>query len=168
MQYNAGSLRGLPPHAFRCESMPTPLNLTYILPYDCPCFARMRNSFTSVDLSTVNLSTCNMAIYGVCILLRGSGGCPPQAFHCESMPTPLNLTYILPYDCPCFARMRYSFTSVDLSTVDRSTCQLVDLSTFCWLLFVYNTPQMCSLIIVYDSSLPQAPIHINFVFLPLI
>ena len=73
--------------------------------------------------------TCNMAIYGVCILLRGSWGLAPQAFRCESMPTPLNLTYILPYDCPCFARMRNSFTSVDLATIDLSTCQPVDLST---------------------------------------
>ena len=93
---------------------------------------RMRNSFTSVDLSTcVNLSTCHLKhgyIYGVCILLRGSGGLDFQAFRCESMPTPLNLTYILRYDCPCFARMRNSFTSVDLSTcrpINLSTCQPV-------------------------------------------
>ena len=95
--------------------------------------------------------TCNMAIYGVCILLRGSWGLAPQAFHCESMPTPLNLTYILPYDCPCFARMRNSFTSVDLATIDLSTCQPVDLSscrsvnlsiTFLWqanLLFIQES-----------------------------
>ena len=187
-----------------------------------PKFERMRNSFISVDLSTVDLSTCqpvdlsscrpvtcNMAIYGVCILLQGlgglyprhsvvnqsllhwtwptsfpmianvcthaqffhfrrpqlstcrtinlstchlvdlspvtwlymefaffcgglgggGGGLAPQAFRCESMPTPLNLTYILPYDCPCFARMRNSFTSVDLSAVDLSTCRPVHLST---------------------------------------
>ena len=123
---------GLAPQVFCCESMPTSLNLTYIHPYDCPCFARMRNSFTSVDLSTVDLSTCrpvtcNMAIYGVCILLRGFVGLAPQAFRCESMPTPLNLTYSLPYDCPCFERMRNSFTSVDLSTVD---CRPVNLSTY--------------------------------------
>ena len=96
-------------------------------------FARMRSSFTSVDLSTVDLSSCrpvtyNMAIYGVCILSRGSGGLPPGIL-CESMPTPLNLTYILPCDCPCFARMRNSFTSVDLSTVDLSTCRPVNLAT---------------------------------------
>ena len=91
----------------------------------------MRNSFTSVDLSTCQPVTCNMAIYGVCILLRGSGGggLAPQAFRCESMPTPLNLTYILPDDCQCFARMRNSFTSVDHSTVDLSTSQPVILST---------------------------------------
>ena len=142
---------GLAFQAFRCESMPTPLNLTYILPFDFPCFARMHNSFTSVDLSTVDLLTCqpvnlsirepvdlstcrpvtcNMAIYWVFfILLRGSGVLAPLAFRCESMPTPLNLTYILPYDCPCFACMRNSFTSVDFSTVDLSTCRPVNLST---------------------------------------
>ena len=115
--------------------MPTPLNLTYILPYDCPCFARMRNSFSSVDLSTVDLSTCRpvtwlyMPLYGVCILLRGVWGACTQAFRCESMPTPLNLTYILPYDCACFARMHNSFTSVNLSTVYLLTCLPVSLST---------------------------------------
>ena len=79
-----GGLGGLPHQAFRCESMPTPLNLTYILPYDCPCFARIRNFFTSVDVSTVcrpvdlQPVTCNMAIYGVCILFRGSVGLAPK------------------------------------------------------------------------------------------
>ena len=81
-----------------------------------------------VDLSTCRPVTCYMAIYGVCILLRGSGALP-QAFLCESMPTPLTLTYILPYNCPCFARMRNSFPSVDLSSVDLSTCLSVNLST---------------------------------------
>ena len=120
--------------------------------------------FRPVDLSTfrpVNLSTCHLqhgyiwSLYSV----AGVWGACPYAFRCESMPTPLNLTYILPYDCPCFARMCNSFTSVDLFTVDLSTCrpvnlstcrpvnlstsQPVDLSTFCWLLLVYNTPQMC-------------------------
>ena len=86
-----------------------------------------------VDLSSCRPVTCNMAIYEVCILLQGSGALAPQAFRCESMPTPLNLTYMLPYDCPCFALMRNFFTD-DLSTckpaVDLSTCPLVDLSTF--------------------------------------
>ena len=77
--HSVAGVRGAWPQAFRGASMPTSLNLTYIHPYDCPCFARMRSSFTSVDLSTVDLSTClpvtcNMALYGVCILLRGSGG----------------------------------------------------------------------------------------------
>ena len=89
-----------------------------------------------VNMSTCQPVTCDMTIYGVCILLRGRGSCP-QAFRCESLPTPLNLTYILPYDCPCFARMRNSFTSVDLSTclpvdlstVDLSTCLTVNMST---------------------------------------
>ena len=82
-----------------------------------------------VILSTCRPNTCNMVLYRVCILLRVSEGLASQAFRCESMPSPLN---ILPYDCPCFARMRISFTSVDLSTcrsVDLSTCQPVNLST---------------------------------------
>ena len=82
-----------------------------------------------VDLLSCRPVTCNMAIYGVCILLRGSGELAPQAFRCELMPTSINLTYIHPYDCPCFARMRNSFTSVDLSTVDLSTCRPIYLST---------------------------------------
>ena len=82
-----------------------------------------------VNLSFCRPVTCNMAIYGVCILLRGSRGLAPRAFRCESKPTPLNLTYILPYDCPCFARMRNSFTSVDLSTVDLLTSRPVNMST---------------------------------------
>ena len=120
--HSVAGVWGACPQAFRCKSM----------------FARMRNSFTSIDLSAVDLSscrpvTCNMAIYGVCILLRGSRGLTPQAFRCESKRTPLNLTYILPYDCPCFARMHNFFTSFDLSTVDQSTCQPVDLSPVTWL-----------------------------------
>ena len=82
-----GGVWGLAPQAFHCESIPTPLNLTYVLSYDCPWFARMRIFFhlrrpvnlstcQPVDLSTcrlVNLSTCqpvtcNMVIFGVCIL----------------------------------------------------------------------------------------------------
>ena len=83
----------------------------------------------TVNLSSCRLVTCSMAIYGFVFFCGGLGGFAPQAFRCESMPTPLNLTYILPYDCPCFARMRYSYTSVDLSTVDLSTCRPVDRST---------------------------------------
>ena len=91
----------------------------------------------SVDLSTcrpVNLSTCQPVTwlyieFAFCCGLAGVWGLAPKVFRCESMPIPLNLTYILPYDCPCFVCMRYSFTSVDLSTVDLSTCQPVDMST---------------------------------------
>ena len=111
--------------------MPTPLNLTYNPSNDCPWFARIRNFFTSVDLSTcqhVNLSPVTW-LYMEFAFCCGVWGACPQAFRCESMPTPLNLTYILPYDCPCFVRMRNSFTSVDLSTVGLSTCQSVYLST---------------------------------------
>ena len=129
------------PQAFRCESMPTSLNLTFLMIahvlHACTILSLPSTSQLStcqpVYLSTCRPVTCNMAIYGVCILLRGSGGLASQAFRCESMPSPLNLIYILPYDCPCFARMSNSFTSVDLSTVDLSTCQPicqpVDLST---------------------------------------
>ena len=161
-----GGSGGLAPQAFRCESIPTPLNLTYILPYDCPCFARMRNSFSSVDLSTVDLSTCNMAIYAIIWSLHsvaGVWGACTQAFCCESMPTPLNLTYILPYDCACFARMRNSFTSVNLSTVYLLTCLPVGLSTcrpvnilLAIACVQYTSDVLSALIIVYDLSFPQA------------
>ena len=61
-----------------------------------------------------------------------SEGLVPQAFRCESMPSPLNLTYNPSYDCPWSARMRNSFTYVDLSTcrrVDLPTCRSINLST---------------------------------------
>ena len=67
---------GLAPKAFRCESMPTPLNLTHNPSYDCPWFLRMRNSFTSVDLSTcqpVNLSPVTWLYMEFAFCCRGLG-----------------------------------------------------------------------------------------------
>ena len=87
----------------------------------------LHNSFTSVDLSTCrpgNLSPVTW-LYMEFAFCCGVWGLASQAFLCESMSIPLNFTYIIPYDCPCFARMRNSFTSVDLST-----CRPVSLSTF--------------------------------------
>ena len=135
--FSCWASEGLASQAFRCESVPTSLNLTYILPmiahglHACAILS-LPSTCQPVDLSTCQPATSNIAIYGVCILLRGSWGLASQAFRCESMPTSLNLTYTLPYDCRCFARMRNSFTSVDLSTcrpVSLSTCQPVDMST---------------------------------------
>ena len=78
---------------FRCESMPTPtpLNFTYILPYDCPWFARMRNSFTSVDLSTCQLVNHNLRAKSWYIFLRS----PPP--------------FVLPYLSP-FSSKLYPYT----------------------------------------------------------
>ena len=94
------------------------------------CYMAVLSTCQPVYLSTCRPVTCNMAIYGVCILLRGGGGggleAGPQVFRCESMPTPLYLTFTLPYDCPCFARMRNSFTLP--STSQLSSCRPVNLS----------------------------------------
>ena len=95
--------------AFRCELMPTPLNFTCILHYDYPCFVRMRNSFTSVELSTCRLV----------ILLTYQ---PDNLSTCQ----PVDLPTCQPVDLSIFR------------PVNLSTCQPVDLSTFCWLLLVCN------------------------------
>ena len=97
-----------------------PVNLSTCQPVDL-------STCQPVDLSSCRPVTCKMAIYRVCILLRRSRGLAPQAFRCESKPTPLNLTYILPYDCQCLhACAILSLPST--STVDLSTCQPVYLS----------------------------------------
>ena len=115
-----------------------PVDLSTCLPSTC----RPVNLSTCqpVDLSSCRPVTCKMAIYRVCILLRGSRGLAPQTFRCESKPTPLNLTYILPYDCQCLHACAIlslpSTSTVDLSTcqpVYLSNCQPVNLSPVTWL-----------------------------------
>ena len=152
-------LRGLGscPQLFRCESIPSPQNLTYILPYDCPCFApppgipqffhfRRPLNCLPVNLSTcrpVDLSSCrpvnmstwqpvNLAIYGVCIPSTS------QLSTCQ----PVNIL-------TCQPRLLSTCRHVNMSTwqpVNLSDCQLVDLLTFCWLLLVYNTPHPVTLL----------------------
>ena len=97
--------RGLAPQAFRCESMHTPLNFTYILPYNCPCFARMRDSFTSVDLSSVDLSTCRHVNLSTCL--------PVNLSTCQ----PVDLSKCQPVD---LSTCRH----VDLSTCHPVTCYM--------------------------------------------
>ena len=108
-----------------------------------------------------------MTIYGVCILLRGSEGLASQAF--QSMPTPLNLTYIRPYDCPCFARMPILSLLSTCQPVDLSTCRPVNLSTCrpvnpssgrhsVWLLLVFLNQ---GYEIVYEGDEETRPIDEN-------
>ena len=74
-------------HACAILSLPSTSQLSTCRPVNLSTFRPVdRSTCRPVDLTTclpVNLSTCrpvtsNMAIYGVCILLRGSGGLAPR------------------------------------------------------------------------------------------